>query len=1154
MAATLTIGGNAYTMIEDTFDLTLSLDERQRFQCDVIDYTGSAHFVKGQSVSISDPVLGTIFTGVLNSDKEVPMYPSGTILHSIDCIDKGHYIADKRTYSAVYDTATYAGKIVVDQIDSILSAEGITQNYGINTDTTDIEFNNSLNASTRGRLNIGDGNLELTPAGTDFSLVEDTTTEFSSGTLTSMQATANTLVPTTVNALKMQSTLSFAYGIEFAQAQQSVSGTVNSSLSGSASVSGSGNFTGSASGSISVSGSGSPSGSVSISGGQSGESLSGSFFGNSMSVNSSGSANLSASTSGTINSSGSISGSASGNYSSSVTPVYQPKFKSRVKIDETHFAVVSVDKAVADNRIDAVIWTGSQVIGSNDVLNYDIWTPSTSPSEEGGIELNFSDGTSLTQYLGSLQTNTDVGIWDQNLLSASPIQDLSDHSKDCWYNRQINLSILSGKTVTSVSMFTAGNVAGTFTTYIKNCYLNSHSGSPFFSTGQSAPSVNPPTLSSVGAYVTSATLMTVVQVYDPAVSARISPAYNIDPVKLVKSSLISWAAVNPVLGPSVVPGAPGNANNPGSEAIFVSYDGTTWLPCTSGQALPGLPAGSNVSGLSLYLLETFNGGQDPSAIPTILNVSVNIYSAPTASTTDIVNAFGSAASWNTGTETGTAPNSSGDLILGKTSYTWSNLNNMTFVPGGTVTPTQSVVSNAYTITSPGSGGPCWSSTRFNFISAAQDFTAEADFILSNTSPTQNEIGFIYRQTYWGSPNNSFAYYIRIMQNPSGSAGGTSVTLGYGLNSPPTGSLGGGPSSGPFTSVIISSQTITNGTTYHVKLVVSQNRHTVYWNNGSNPIIDILDNTYTQAGNIGIRTYLVSSNTATNKILNFTVTNTFAGLWKSPSISLNSLGTCGNTQICWSELNTKGNVQATAIVNASLDGGSTWTQCANGALSSSSYIPGLPPGTNVTGKSLIIQIILSSTGFLVAPEIWGLYIRVCGAYPGCSGTRSTAPLGLDVVTRANQSLWGTAYDGQSWVKVGTCTDAINNKELTITNTTGDVHEVLGSRTWTDEDGTVRFSLSAATISAGIELRYSNVNNLYRFSTTTTIATLTKVSSGFTTILGTTPVTLTTGTYYRMRFRVTGSSPGNIRLYGEIWPDLTLEPLVTNANAWTLTGSE
>jgi|SRR5579859_2982486 len=1158
MAALCTIGGVQYIMIEDQHDLTNALDERQRFKCDIIDYSGTAHFVRGEQVVVSDPALGVFFTGFINSDKEVPQYPSGAILHTIDCIDL-HYLADKRTYTRTYPNPTLAGKVAVDMLDDVLVAEGISPNFALADNITQTDWSTGTLVNTQGSDDVGDGDLELLPAGVDVTIVEGTTAQFATGTLVNMQATSNSLQPTTVSAVRLQSTLSFAYGIEFAQNFQTASGSASGSVSGNAAGTVTGSPTGTASGSINVSGGLTPSGTISISGGAPGESAS--FSGFFVSVSSSGSASLSTSDSFTTFASLPFSTSATFPLTASVTQLYQPKTKSKVKVTDSHYHVVTVDKAVADNRADAMIWTGSMTVGSGDTLNYDIWIASTSPSEEGGVDLYFSDGTALTQYLGTLQSNFDVGIWDQNQLSVSPIQDLSNFARDAWCTRQVDLSSLSGKTIIGVSIFNAANIAGTFDIYIKNAYLGSHSGSPFFSTTQTSTTLNPPTYASIGAYITAATIASVATVYTPATSSRTSSAYNIDPAKLVQNSIITWSAALPVTGPTVITSAPGAATVAGISNVYVSYDATTWLPCVSGQALPGLPVGANCSGMSLYLLETFSGGQDPSAIPALLQVNITINSAPKATTTDIVSSFGTTATWNSGTELGTAPNSNGDLVLGMTSYSWSNLNNMSYSPGSDTSghnPTQSTSSGTYVISSPGySGGASWSTSRFNFIAAVQDFTAEADFTLNSSSEIQNEVGFLYRQTYWGSPNNSFAYYIRVMRNPGGLAGGTSVTLGYGTNNPPS-NVGGGPSSGAFTTIVQIAETINNNTAYHVKLVVGQNRHTVYWNHGSSPIIDVLDNTYTAAGNIGLRTYHYSTNSGTGKIANFTVTNTYAGIWTSPSINLNSLGTCGSTQVSWSEIEAAGNQQSTILTMASLDGGTTWQQCTNGSASPTAIIPGLPVGTSVTGKSLKIQLILSATSLLSSPIITGLYIRVCGAYPGASGTRSTAPLGNDRMIRANQSGWGTAFDSQTWTKVGTGTDAITSNEGTIANTTGDVHEVLGSNTWTDLDGTVRFQLSAATISAGIELRYTDANNFYRLQATTTTVSIIKKELGVSTTLASVGMTIPTGTWYRMRFRVVGSSQPVLR--GNAWLDGTLEPTISSTTGlwndalWTIVATD
>lgn len=1154
MAGTLTIGGTNFIPIEDTFDLTTTLDERQRFKCDVIDYTGTYHFVKGEQVTYTDPLLGVMFNGYINTDKEVIQYPTSLILHSIDCIGQ-QYIADKRTFTGTYTTTEAAGELVLDQAYGVLLQEGLTQNFAHQLYNTNAGFNTGILTNTAGYTTPNYDDLELLKAGSDVSINEVTTANFSTGTLVNMSASSNALIPSTVHALKFQSFLTFAYGVQFAQSQQSgtASGNATGTVSGNATGTVSGTATGSTSGTVNSSGGYTPAGSVNISGGNPGESAS--FTGSFATLNVSGNysdfnVNVPFSTFATLP----FSTSASLGYSStvSVNPVYLPTTTGKVKISDNYYVSVTADVTVSDNRIDALIWSGSLTIGTHDTLNYDIWIASTSPSEAAGIELYFSDGTALTEYLGTIGSNTDVGVWDQNGVSVDPIQDLSDYAKDCWYTRNFDLSILVGKTILGVSIFNSGNTAGTYDVYIKNCYLGSASGSPFFGTSQTTPNVNPPTIASLGAYNTANAYTTVVQPYVPANSYRISPAYSIDAAKIVKGSFISWTTTNPLNGPTYITGSPGSAKNSSAATFYVSYDATTWLQCTNNAPIPGLPAGMNVSGMNIYFMESFEPGEDPSAIPTYIAVTADVYSAPNTTTSTITASYGTTAQWNTGTEDGVAPNSNGDLVLNKTSYTWSTLNNMTFTAGNTTSsnPVPSVSGGKYIITSPSMGSfphAAWSDTRFNFVAAALNFTLEADFNLNSHGVNQqNEIGFLYRQTYWGNPNNSFGYYIRIMQQ-------NGVTFGYGINNPP-------PASGAGYSVIYTStQTVSDNTTYHMKVVVTDNRHTVYWNNGTNPIIDILDNTYTAPGNFGVRTYATgTSSGSTNSITNFTVTNTFAGFWISPSINLNSLGTVGNTQVAWSETNNCNDLQQTALVFASLDGGSTYQQCTNAGVDSTKYIPGLAPGTSVVGKSLLIQIILSATGFLEAPIIKGLYVSVCKAYGTVSGNRSTIPLGNDLMIRANQSGWGTAFDGQTWSKVGVATDSISSNEALLSNTTGDVHEVLGSRTFNDEDGTVRFSLSNNSIHGGMELRYTNSSNYYRLDCSTSSISIIKNVGGGNTTLATTSLSLSTGTFYRMRFRVINQGP--VLLYGKIWLDGTLEPGVVNGifsstnPMWTIQGSD
>jgi hypothetical protein len=264
----------------------------------------------------------------------------------------------------------------------------------------------------------------------------------------------------------------------------------------------------------------------------------------------------------------------------------------------------------------------------------------------------------------------------------------------------------------------------------------------------------------------------------------------------------------------------------------------------------------------------------------------------------------------------------------------------------------------------------------------------------------------------------------------------------------------------------------------------------------------------------------------------------SGTWTSTSTSVSSLTTCGGSVITWLEQNTSNATFAFAFIQTSIDGGASWQQCTNGDV-----IPGLTSGVSLSGKSVQTRVLLGTQNNTM-PMVSGLVWRVLGAYPGSSGTRSTIPLGNDTMVRSNVvGSWGTAFDSQTYSKIGTGTTNLTSNEGQITNTTGDVHMLLGSRTWTDEDGTVRFSLSASTITGGMELRYQDSNNFYRLAATTTTLSIVKKSTGTTTTLASTSVSLSTGVFYWMRFRATGNGP--VLLCARVWADGTLEPSV-----WTL----
>lgn len=1017
MALTCTIGGVPYVIIENNgspvpgytssgssssssgssgiaggsdsgYQQTNNAQERQRWQCDIMDYTGTAHFSKGEQVVVTDPVLGILFQGFINSDKALPIYPSGIVRHSIDCVGLED-IPSRRTYTATYSTSQLAGKIAVDMLNNVLLPEGIVQNFAEHTDNSTADFNTGILSGTQG-VTDANGNqwLELAQAGQNTVITENTTALFSTGTLTNVQAVNNQLLPTTVSGLKLQAALPFDQTTAF---------------------------------------------------------------------------------------------------------------------------------------LELLIWSGSYTLGGSEFLNYTIFISSTSPAYNATLILNFSDATTMAAAV------------DQNNYADYAATNLETVAKDTWYVRRFSLSSFSGKTVTQAVIILQGPKAGSYTVYYQNAYLDS--GTVFFATNATTTQTNPVQTLAITNYPPASVIVSVIPVVNPSVSTRISPNYNIDPVKLVSSSSVSWVS----------------GGSSGAEAaIYASYDGgVTYVQCTNNAALPALLGGSNVAGSTLTLKETFTIGSNPEIIPTLSNVQISIYSAPSATKSDIITPFATQTEWNTGTFTGLTATSGGDLTMGTIVSPWlsNSIANQTFFygPSNSTTVTQSISSHTYNVNvkvtssanQAGIGRLDWAGT----IATTNGISIEFDITVPSTNNFSSVMLIQYLQTYWYSSSGEGwgpgAYTFWFQQ----SGISNNCILYKGTNS----------STDSPTNLV---QATVGSNPTHVKITVSSaGVHNIYLNGSGTPTLTVTDTTYTQ-GQIGVGgwTYFQSSGsgqTADFKFSNAAITpnTTTNGTWQGPATSINSLGTVENSVIYWTEVGMGAN--AAAYIQTSVDGGTSFQTCTNGG-----SIPNLTPGTSTAGLSVQLYIwMVNNVANLPLPIIRQLSWRVLGAYPGSSGTRSTVPLGNDTMVRGNVTgSWGTAFDSQTYTKVGTGTTNLTSNEGTIANTTGDVHMVLGSRTWTDEDGTVRFQLSASTISAGIELRYTDANNFYRLQASTTAVSIIKVQSGVSTTLASVSMTINTGTYYRMRFRVTGATQpllqGNVWLSGNLEPTISATTGQWNNNLWTI----
>lgn len=732
------------------------------------------------------------------------------------------------------------------------------------------------------------------------------------------------------------------------------------------------------------------------------------------------------------------------------------------------------------------IWTGSQVIAANDQFQFDVWIASTSPAIMSGVEFLCSDGTTLTG----------ANLLDAQGLSSKAITDLSGIASDQWYTRTFTLSSLAGKTITSVLVFFAGTNAGTYTSYFRNIsyFINASA------TTVTIFGIDSTLTTNIQAHNVGYTNVSLTQATggDKVQAITLSPG-SFGVVGIVQSSQISWVETLPE-GCSV--------------AVETSIDASaTWQTATSGTAianlLPGMVAGTGFNNPFLDIRVTFTLGADPTVRASTDALDVLISPSYTSTKTDYTKTYELAADFNTGTFTNLENNSliGAGITLTGSQRNWDNADTSNQTLYGTSSPVQSVLNKQFQM-STGSGTDV--RARFDFAGQWQNFTAEMDVAVP-TGTSNTQAGFAYRTTGWQNANNTFAYSVGLST--------TSLQWGKGTNT--------SSGAGSFTTLQTVTVSLAANSVHRLKIVINGNSHTVYVDGVQ--LISATDATYPAAGYIGARFYNALGSTQTVSFDNFGVCSALSGTWQSGALDISGPGTYGGSLVQWDIDNLPDNTTSISV-QTSVDSGSTFQAVQNGGT-----ISGLTAGQSLTGKTLLLLVTLTAQNAPVVPDMQAISVWILGQYSS-TGTRSTAPLAWDNMQRGNVvGGFGTATDGQTYTKTGTGMVALTSDEATIANTSGDVHMQFGSKTQQDTMATCRFSLSASTITAGIELRYVDANNFYRLAVSTTTVSIVKVSGGVSITLASVAMSISTGTFYQLRFIVQGDGSGPINLYASVWQD-------------------
>jgi streptogramin lyase len=157
------------------------------------------------------------------------------------------------------------------------------------------------------------------------------------------------------------------------------------------------------------------------------------------------------------------------------------------------------------------------------------------------------------------------------------------------------------------------------------------------------------------------------------------------------------------------------------------------------------------------------------------------------------------------------------------------------------------------------------------------------------------------------------------------------------------------------------------------------------------------------------------------------------------------------------------------------------------------------------------------------------------------------LGSDTFQRANQSLWGTASDGQTWGGDANSQSvfSLSGNSGLVSNTGGNSYSAVLGPTAANAEVFASGSLSSFNNSNfGDVLRWTNGNNWYKAFIDGANLIIQKRVNGSTSILAQVPFSATAGTSYTIHFRVVGPT-----LTANVWASSGSEP-----TGWMATASD
>lgn len=646
-------------------------------------------------------------------------------------------------------------------------------------------------------------------------------------------------------------------------------------------------------------------------------------------------------------------------------------------------------------------WQGSYVVPTaSPALVYDIWIADSCPQQMCGIDLVFTDGTTLRDT--PIYPSANSIFPDQQGVGAHPGNDLSGLATNQWYTRVLPLSgsgfTLGGKTIAYATMAFEGDQQGNYTAYVRNAYIWYYTGSAYatgivlFSTTATATQSTSQQLQTNGYANVQLTVVTAYEASGSMQSTLIDPSA----AGIYNTSLLQWQDSVPASC---------------TDTIQCSVDGgNTWTDCTNNAPLPGFLPGQNLSGVHAYLRYLFTNGNDPTQTPILSSVQTVVNPSYQCTKTDISKTYAATTDW---TSNGTLTNlvaQNNTLALNGVARNWDNASYSGQTIFGTNGPGMYINKRTFEIRL-NNGAPNEGRSRFDFAGQWANFTAEIDV---NLTTAGDEYGLVYRTTGWQNANDTYAYAAWVSTTQIVLARGTNTSTGGGL----------------YTLIDSFPITLSSGNWHRLKVVANGSTHQIYLDNVL--YINKTDSTYTAAGYIGARIYSPTQNYDIGQFDNFGVCSALSGQWVSTGLNVGGL-TVGNTQMNV-QIDPLVNLsQCSVLVEISYNGGTNWFTCTNGQ-----PLPAITPGnTFVSGTLAQLRVTLSTSTASSQIDITAITLYFSGYFQS-TGTRvspasslagmtggpagSTAITWNGLVPPNTSCTVDSSLDGSTWTNVGTISNA------------------------------------------------------------------------------------------------------------------------------------